>query len=187
MAKCKTISFPRRPSFTPSLFNDMIRVTILKYLGVYWNSKLKWNDHVDYLLKQASKALFVIRTLKLFCSKKELITVYHLLIRSIFEYCNPLFIGLLQNETQRLNQFQKRVHKIICGTNCDLNCIGDLTDRRKQQSLLLFMKALCSNHCLCPIMPQVSQFSNRVVIYFSRTNRRLCSFVPYVSNLYNTM
>ena len=41
-------------------------VSVLKILGLWVQNDLKWNTHVDNLLTQSSKKLFMLRALKRF-------------------------------------------------------------------------------------------------------------------------
>ena len=90
----------------------------LKLLGVYWNDKLTWYNHVSRILKLASQRLYVIRVLKSILPREQLIVVYHSLISSIFLYASPLFVSLPQSLSYKIDKFQNRAHRVICGKNC---------------------------------------------------------------------
>ena len=58
-----------------------------KLLDVIFNEHLKWNDHVDYIVKKSAKRLYMLRLLKRArCDTKTLISVYFSCIRPILEY-----------------------------------------------------------------------------------------------------
>ena len=184
--KCSIISFSNHPTFTPTEIPTMKRTNTLKYLGITFTFDLKWKIHVNTIIKRASSTLYILRSLKPYLSKKKLKTIYYYYTRSIMEYANPLFVGLGVTEQSRLHSLQKRIHKLICGSQCTTNCLDNLTTRRNNHSIRLFRKALSPMHVLHDIMPHLSNRSSRVIIPYCRTTNRLRSFVPYTSILYNS-
>ena len=171
IGKCCIIGFPKRPNFVPTILSNIKKTNVLKYLGTTLTSDLKLKTHVGLIVKRASRALHILRILKPFTPKTDLINVYNMLMRSILEYANPLFIGLPSTQHNRLLRVQKRAHKIICGSDCVLDCLGNLLQRRRNQSLSLFKKCLQSDHLLNCIIPPRAQ-SLRIQIPYSCSNRR---------------
>ena len=90
----------------------------LKILGVYWDVTLTWTYHFDNILRLASQRLYVIRTLKPLLSTEQLHLVYQSIVLSILLYAAPLFISLPKCVADKLERFNKRVHRIICGKGC---------------------------------------------------------------------
>ena len=68
----------------------------IKVLGVTFQDDLKWDKHIDTIVKVASRRIFALRRLKQISSivKQDLIQVYNAYIRSILEYNSPLFAGM---------------------------------------------------------------------------------------------
>ena len=68
--------------------NSCIRVeSEVKFLGLIFDSRLTWNDHVHYVVDKCKKRLNVIRAVagnKWGASKKVLLMIYRGLIRSVF-------------------------------------------------------------------------------------------------------
>ena len=55
------------------------------------SSDLKWNEHVEYIVKKSSRRLYMLRLLKRAKAEmKTLTTVYITCIRPILEYCNQV-------------------------------------------------------------------------------------------------
>ena len=44
--------------------NTVERVTSYKLLGIIISNDLKWGEHIDYILKKASKRLYSVRIFK---------------------------------------------------------------------------------------------------------------------------
>ena len=70
----------------------------MKFLGVLIDSKLNWKTQIDAMLKKSSSRLYVLRQLRPFLSRSELVLIYYNCVRSILEYAAPVFVDL--NKTQ---------------------------------------------------------------------------------------
>ena len=60
-----------------------------KFLGIIFDSKLSWNDHVNYIVDKCKKRLNLLRAIsgnKWGANKKTLLMIYRSLIRSIIDY-----------------------------------------------------------------------------------------------------
>ena len=79
-------------------------------------SDLSWNEHVNEIVKKASKRLYFLVQLKrakLPC--RDLVFFYAACIRSILVYAAPVFFYALPKYLQReLERVQKRALSIIC-------------------------------------------------------------------------
>ena len=109
---------PRFPDFVPVKISSVPTVSSLKLLGVVFDSKCGWSSHTDHTVKRASRNLFLVRMLKQNLSPESLMTVYFSIVRSILEYCSPLFVGLDKSSSDKLERVQRRFHRILCGKNC---------------------------------------------------------------------
>ena len=63
----------------------------MKLLGVYFNEKLNWNDHVDHLRVICSRRLHILRQLRGMISRGQLhlIYMYESIVRSLMDYACP--------------------------------------------------------------------------------------------------
>lgn len=94
--KCKAMTFTRSPNITH--YNYMIKDVNLQSvsnytdLGVLFDQKLSFNDHVMFIVKKARKTLgFVYRNCKDFSTTKPLDTLYNSYVRSTLEYCSLIW------------------------------------------------------------------------------------------------
>ena len=118
--KCKEIHvcFRRNnPNFPPITVDDqpIKLVKSAKLLGVIFSEDLKWNDHVDYMVKKSAKRLYMIRLLKRArCDTKTLISVYFSCIRPILEYCAQVWhYSIPKYLSKEIVRIQSRALKII--------------------------------------------------------------------------
>ena len=89
------ISFSTKPtSFDPIVINgkDIDVVPKAKVLGLTLSSNLKWNNHVDEIVKKSRKRLICLSQLKRSGLRTpELIQFYRACISPITEYASPVF------------------------------------------------------------------------------------------------
>ena len=81
-------------------------VSEIKLLGVIFSSDLKWDSHVDFIIRIATRRLYALRILSNIISKDNLILIFHSLVRSVLEYCSVVFVGPNhKNSTLFVNPF----------------------------------------------------------------------------------
>ena len=72
--------------------SDFQNVRSLKILGVLFNEKLAWCDHVNFVVKTASQRLYILRILKRTGTNKfshdKLVVVFHVFILSLLDYAS---------------------------------------------------------------------------------------------------
>ena len=139
------------------------------------------------MIKCASQLLSFIRLLKSQVNQEEICTAFNSLVRSILEYCAPLFIGLSKCNANKLEKILSRFHRLICGDDyktCNLHNFESLHERRKQAALKLFLKTLSKSHILHHISPVISP-SGRILLPVTKTNFRLNSFFEQTSRIFN--
>ena len=86
--KVMNVCFSRNLLSPVPLFDN---VTSLKVLGLTFNCKLNWTDHLDVLCTKVSKRFYILRVLKPFLSHDQLVFVFNQTIRTIMEYASPVF------------------------------------------------------------------------------------------------
>lgn len=88
-----------------------------KLLGVMINSKVDWSDHINITATKASRKIFILRRLQ--ChgfNTGQLKIMYISHVRSILEYCCPLWSNYITKEQKfKLVQIEKRALSIIIG------------------------------------------------------------------------
>ena len=185
--KCKLLWIPKSRDCAPPDIPNVAIVDAIKILGVYFTPDLKWNKHVQFIDRCASRRLYALRVLRPILDKQSLMRIYHGLILPVLEYCSPLMVGILNSEEAVLERLQGRAHRIVCGEHCLCSKFPNLKDRRNKSSVK-FLNKICdtSNHPLharCPPM----LISGRYQIPVSRTTRRRNSFFPCAAILANAI
>ncbi len=78
------------------------------------SSDLKWNCHVDYIIKKASKKLYSLRVLRRAGVEKDnILKVYLTTVRPVLEYAVPVWQAIPDYLSEAIEVVQKRSLKII--------------------------------------------------------------------------
>ena len=184
--KVLNINFTCNPLLSiPSLDN----VSVMKVLGIYFDTRLNWLEHFNFVIRKVSSRLYVLRTLKSLLDHDKLVMVFYSLIQSILDYASPLFLNVNAYLDLKLTFLCKRAFRIIHGfevKSCNSCDILNVQRRRRFLAMKLFQEALFSpTHVLHQLLPKFSHRSNRLILPFSRTKRKTDSFVFCCSKLYN--
>lgn len=125
--------------------NSLPQVSSLRILGVTFSADLKWNKHIEIVIKRANKRMYLIRNLKRSgCPSPILKLAYNSIIRPILLYAYPCFCNLPIRLQEKLLKFERRVFRII-GQSISTSII----DAGEQMCRNLFAKVSRSeDHCL---------------------------------------
>ena len=153
-------------------------MTTIKLLGLNISNNLKWNHHIEEIVKKASTRLYFLRQLKRSkVAEKELLTFYKTCIRPITEYACPVFHNRLPTYlSDELERIQKRAMQIIFPNM-------NYQDALKNSNLLSSYERRDPNHKLHYLVPKLNEtdigLRNRRMFNFPvcKTNRLKNSFI----------
>lgn len=94
---------------------DLYVVSSAKILGVTLSNDLTWNDYVSEAIKKANKRLyFLVLLRRAGVDPRDIINFYCTVIRSVLEYCSPVFnLALPEYLSNDIERVQKRALSII--------------------------------------------------------------------------
>ena len=181
LSKCKEIIIQRSSLpeniVSTSVFN---RVCAFRILGVTFCDSLSWKPQICDTVKRASQRLYIIRTLRDVLSTAELITVYHAIVTSMLLYASPAYGNLPRLLQEKLERFQRRAHRIICGRDCDCDRFRPISRLLKERGLhFLECCEREKSHPLHHMVPKRLEKSGHLLLCHSSTTRRLHSFFPW--------
>ena len=176
-----------------------------RHLGVTFNAKGKWSDHIENTYISVLKKLNALRKLKYMLKRDTLLKIYKTFILPVLEYACELWDGCNVFESNLLEKAQREAARIITGlpsyaSNNSLyfeTGLEPLSDRRKRRKLQLLYKM--KNHLtpdfLNSILPQqVGQHipyglrnRNDFVIPKYRLSSTNSSFLPSTLRLWNEL
>ena len=113
--------------------------------------------------------------------------IYYSLITSLLLYAAPLFAWLPSEIDNKMEKFQKRAHRLICGAPCTCSSFPSLASVRQKRavSFLLSCEAF-PDHPLHRFVPQRLPRTGHFRLPFASTSRRLRSFFPLTCQLANS-
>lgn len=86
-----------------------------KHLGVTLNENCKWTDHVNNIIKSASRHISVLRKLKFTLNRDTLSKLYIVFIRPLMEYACELWDECNVTNSDKLEKLQLEVARIVTG------------------------------------------------------------------------
>ena len=125
-SKCQMldICFSRVKPVPSSLCLNDITIkhsNIVKLLGIYIQSDLKWDAQVNSMVRRSNSCLFMLRKLKHFhLTTKDLVTDFISFVRPVVEYAVPVWTSRITSKhSEDIERVQKRACKISLGLEYD--------------------------------------------------------------------
>lgn len=84
-----------------------------KYLGVYINSKLSWNHHVDAITKKARSTLWFLNRNTAHCSRDIKQYCYHTYVRPQLEYASTVWSPHTKANIDKLEMVQRNAARYV--------------------------------------------------------------------------
>ena len=84
-----------------------------RLLGVTFSSTLRWAEHVDCIIYNASRKLGALRRLRRTLTPAVLLDIYTTCIRPTLEYANLVWCGLSKSDCARLERCQLRLASLL--------------------------------------------------------------------------
>ena len=88
-------------------------VQCVKFLGVYIDSNLKFDEHISYICGKISKSIGILYRIRSCVPKDILRNVYFGIIQPYYIYCLPVFGATYEVHLEPLRLLQKRAIRII--------------------------------------------------------------------------
>jgi Reverse transcriptase (RNA-dependent DNA polymerase) len=197
-------SRPDTTTYNLVLHNHILeQVTSVKFLGIYIDEKLTWNQHVINICKKLSSGVGMIGRLRFIFPSAVLLTLYYALVYPYICYCCVIWGNSCMSALNSAIVLQNRAIRIITNSPyrssagplyVNLNLLK-LVDLHKFQSLLFMYKsrlnALSSSCVHYFTVNPISSHNTRHGSYFQlqtcRTNIRKKNIRIYGPALWNTL
>jgi len=168
--------------------SSLVPVNEVKILGLTFQNNLKWDKHVALITKSASSSLYLIRKCRNYFNQKQLMSLYNSYILSKLCYASPSYAYLPQSLQKYFIKLHKRSHHVICGQECQKDCLINPLDQVKKMSFKLFINIMDnSKHPLHHLVPPKMKYSGKLMLPLCRSERSKNSFVPQMALLYNSV
>lgn len=214
VSKCKVISYTRKMNsieFSYTFNNtELIRSQTTKDLGILFDSKLDFIEHINASTNSALKSLgFIIRNCKKFSNVEALKTLYYSLVRSKLEYGAIIWDPIYNIHSQSLEKIQRKFLKYLVFktdnyypergypntlllTSLNMKSL----ENRRRVIVLVFLYKLIHNLMDCPELLSKINFriprleARQNLLFYCPTNRtNILKKSPVYSmmELYNTL
>jgi hypothetical protein len=174
----------------------------IKLLGVNISKTMDWTTHISKVAKRAGQSLGIIRKAKSLLQPAGFATLYKIKVRSIMEYCGPVWQGAHKTDLQKLDTIQRHACRLMGSkrdTIPELN-LQSLNHRRDISSLCQIHRMVSGTapNLVCQILPSFAEparFSRLVAqshhfqlkIGKSRTCSHQDSFIPKTTRYWNAL
>lgn len=211
-SKCIVVSFTRRKSPIHYIYmlkgEALVREAEVRDLGVYHDSKLLFDGHIDSIVNRAYRALgFVLRVSKDFKQIKTLKILYCTYVRSILEYASQVWNPMYATYSDRLEGIQRKFMRHLCYRNkeryktenyqqlCKKYHLLPLSIRRETADLTFLLK-IASGSIDCPALlsninlrlpTRQLRFNPPLFLPLASTNYRRNSFMWRASKNFNEL
>ena len=185
--KTKVMNFQTKQNIIFNPVIDKLSDTIInntqsaKLLGIYLDSKLNWQQQIDYITSCIRKRVYILYALKQSNAHSKILTLaYESMIRSITTYAFPAWCNVADSRFDRLLKMEKRLCRIF-----NLKPKINLKQMCDKMCYELVEKCRDVNHPLHSIFEvSASRYSTRL----GRTHRKIMaktkrfknSFIKYV-------
>ena len=103
----------------PNLIFNGVSIELVdkhRHLGITFNAKAKWHDHIENILSSASKVIGIMRKLKYLFSRIALNQIYISYIRPILEYSSIVWDNCTIEQANYLEKkIQNEAARIVTG------------------------------------------------------------------------
>lgn len=209
ISKCTVVSFTRCSIRKFQLFNyqingtPLIRSQVVKDLGILFDEKLTFINHVNSIVSRASRTLgFICRSLKPFTNINTHKLLYFTYVRSLLEYGCQIWNPFYHIHTTAIENVQRKFTRILCykfniprgtyETRLDQLNMLSLTNRRLFSDEFLLYKIVSGRihtHLSSQLMPHIPIRSARhTPLFYLRavnTNVEMFSFVLRLKTQHN--
>ena len=198
----------RNLPYEPVFHFENTRIEIVKehkHLGLTFQSNGKWTEHINSLIKSASKLIGMLRKIKYLLKRESLATLYISFIRPILEYASEVWDNCSNTDSDRLEKVQLEAARIITGLPIYASKTSlyyetgwePLETRRKNKKLRLMYQMIngYSPEYLLQLIPPMRadatryQLRNRYNISIPITSSEIYknSFIPSTIRLWNQL
>ena len=179
----------------------LVRLSEVRDLGVLFNSKLNFVNHIDVLIGKAKQRLFLLRKSFSHCNGQALVLAFKTYIVPLLEYCSPVWSpssicdivrieSVQRSFTKSLNfcyllPYNERLHRCNLLSLERRRLIADLVLLFKMVNKLIEIDLDCS---ITPIVDYVTRgHSRRLRVPLARLNTRLNFFTVKTVKVWNCL
>lgn len=157
--KCQHIKFTRKKRPAQAIYSingtNVNEVCVIRDLGVILDQRLDFREHFEHIIRKGGKlAGFVLRQTKVFKQPEIPILLFNCYVRSLLEYCSPVWNPFYKIHIDRIEGIQRKFfyHLTFANNKCKMLQTYDarleyyksfpLSSRRKAADLIFLFKII---------------------------------------------
>ena len=170
------------------------------HLGLTFNSRLTWDDHIDKICTKAHRRVDSLRRIRFLVPRHVLENLYKSVIRSVLDYADVVYSGLSDTLAKKLEGVQRSAALVCTGAFRNTSHVlllselgwDELIQRREKHKVVLFHKIVngLSPPYLQELLPEKSRSPRTPYNYLNfkcRTTSYASSFFPSVVQKWNSL
>ena len=192
----------------PNIVFDGVNIEFVKHhkhLGLTLTANMKWDQHIETILKSTSKIIGIMRKLKYNFTRKALNQIYLSYVRPILEYSCIVWNGCTTEQSNSVEKLQNEAARIVTGLTRSVSLENlyrecgweSLQSRRSNQKLKFMYRATNDmvptyiSNLIPPTVGNSSQYnlrnSHNVMTPAAHTTTYQRSCIPSAINLWNNL
>jgi ribonuclease HI len=194
--KTVAILFSNTRKHTVKIYLEQIQIPVVKevkFLGVIFDSKLNWSNHINYIVDKCKRRLNILKSVSSQtwgASKKTLLVIYRGLIRSIIDYGSTAYSTASLSQLAKINRIKNTALR-ICLAVPKSTQIDSLEVECGEPPLSLRRLELACRHALKikyhPNHPSISTLHEDWTIHYGRFNTANQPFQVRVGEFLNSI
>lgn len=183
---------------------EIERVTEIKYLGLIIRDDLKWNTHIDHIIRKTSGLVGALRRLNSCVPADLLKMIYYAHVHSYFSYLSPIWGNAAQEyKLKEIQIIQNRALRTIFGIDYYIQNIStteirkkynilDIKQQIRMDTILLFYKIqhnlIKTNHVIvrgADVHDHGTRYRSHIITNKMRTNYGLLNVFTVGARLFN--
>lgn len=187
------------PEFNIETNTDQVTFSIkpvkeVKYLGIILDCNLKWDLHINYVMKKLRSILYKFKRLKDILPVEQMRTIYFALVESHLRYGINAWGGALKTHLFPLEVMQKRFLKLVYKKDATYSSDALFSEAKVMDVRQLYFINCCVHYhfkmkynATLPIHEYATRHGNKYVVPIMRKTRTQRSFVYHAPKFYNSL
>ena len=125
-----------------------------KYLGIYIDHNLDWDEYVNFLRKDIIKKLYLFKRIRNYISQNIALMFYKTILQSKLDYCDVVWRNIMKKSVKKLQVLQNRALRIILKVDARYSTISlfqqlklDFLEKRRDKHALYMMYKIANHNC----------------------------------------
>ncbi len=116
------------------------QVTVATYLGMFIDSNIKWNDHINKLVSKFSAKIGILRILRKTVPIQTLKQMYTVIVQPHFGYGDMVYESASGTNKIRLRKLQTRAARLITGSDPRASRVSTLKELAARLTIFTIQK-----------------------------------------------